>query len=93
MTAIRPGQIYEAVKPNPADPHGTHRRILVKGHIPYGAGCWGQGTANVVTLTDDGREVRPRSVKLDQFHETATTRTGEPRRNGYVLVQDAGEQS
>ncbi|WP_157901867.1 hypothetical protein [Streptomyces kanasensis] len=44
----------------------------------------GHGKAQVVTLTDDGREVRPRSVEADQFHATAYTHGGQPRRTGYA---------
>ncbi|WP_228978533.1 hypothetical protein [Streptomyces sp. DH12] len=45
---------------------------------------YGHGKAQVVTLTVDGREVRPRAVEACQFHATAYTRDGQPRRTGYV---------
>ncbi|MFJ5071668.1 hypothetical protein ACIQC7_35160 [Kitasatospora sp. NPDC088556] len=85
---IKRGQIYQSLsgRHHPAD---RPTRILIKGVIPYGAGCWGQGTASVVTLTTTGREVRPRNVKLTQLHNSATTRDGQPRRTGYRLVRDA----
>ncbi|MFE2346442.1 hypothetical protein [Kitasatospora cineracea] len=64
-------------------------RIVIKGVIPYGSAQWGSGTAQVATLLSNGREVRPRSIKLTELHASRTTRDGQPRRNGYVLVQVA----
>jgi hypothetical protein len=87
VTAIQPGQTYCAVRPNPADPRGTYRRIKVIGK-PY-PGALGYGKVDVVTLTADGREVRHRSIEASQLHATATTPAGQPRRNGYVL--EAGQ--
>ncbi|MGW4505745.1 hypothetical protein ACWENO_14005 [Streptomyces sp. NPDC004436] len=78
---IQPGQIYRAVRPNPSDPEERHIRIKVVG-VP--ASFWG-GKVDVVTLTDDGRELRRRAIEATQLHESATTRDGLPRRNGYVL--------
>lgn len=87
MSSIEPGQVYRSLsgRHHPCD---GPTRILVKSVTPYGAGCYGQGKAGVVTLTADGREVRGRRVRLDQLHASATTRDGKPRRTGYVLVQD-----
>ncbi|WP_329217303.1 hypothetical protein [Streptomyces microflavus] len=48
-------------------------------------GVHGFGTVQVATLTEDGRETRQRSMKLNQLHTTAATRDGAPRRTGYVL--------
>lgn len=77
---IRPGQVYESV-------HGPHLRIRVTSG-PVEKLC-SRGKAQIVTLTDDGREVRPRWIETSQLHESGTTKAGAPRRTGYRLVQDA----
>lgn len=77
---IRVGQIYESVK---AQPNGHRARIKVTSALERA------GWVGVVTLTEDGREVRPRSVDVRRFHALGVTRNGTERRTGYVLVTDA----
>lgn len=43
----------------------------------------------VATLTDDGREVRVRWLNASQLYGSAITPTGQPRRTGYRLVDEA----
>jgi len=74
-----PGQTYRACTP------GRVTRIRVLGVTPWGAGHYGQGTARVVTLTEDGRETGARSVSLAKLHDSNLTRDGQPRRTGYAL--------
>lgn len=78
---IEPGQTYRSCDPNDRYP----TRILIKGVIPYGAAQWGRGTANVVTVTQSGRELRLRSISLRKLHDSPTTKTGQRRRTGYAL--------
>jgi hypothetical protein len=51
-------------------------------------GLYGFGKVQVATLTDDGREVRPRALEVNQLHDSGTTKTGQPRRTGYRLVEE-----
>jgi hypothetical protein len=89
---IRAGQIYEAVKPNPGDPHNTRRRIRIVSEPGRTHGVYGYGKVTVETLRPDGTGTRQRRIELTQLHQTATTKTGTPRSNGYVLIQDTEEQ-
>ncbi|MFJ2778112.1 MULTISPECIES: hypothetical protein [unclassified Kitasatospora] len=83
---IQPGQIYRAVCPNRADPLERHIRIKVTAEPNrFNLSRWTAGKVQVVTLTDEGREVRPRSIKVNKLHASATTRDGQPRRTGYVI--------
>jgi hypothetical protein len=86
---IQPGQTYRSVQPIASDPRDGHRRIEVVGTPGRIPGVWGFGKVDVVTLTADGRKVRRRAIEASQLHATATTRDGQPRRNGYVL--EAGQ--
>ncbi|MFJ5588321.1 hypothetical protein ACIQCG_01060 [Streptomyces noursei] len=45
--------------------------------------------AEVVTLTDDGREIRPRPLDIAQLYPTPLTATGARRRDGYILETTA----
>ncbi|MFD7109152.1 hypothetical protein ACFWAF_03045 [Streptomyces microflavus] len=81
---IQPGQTYRSVAPIPDHP-GNYRYIKILGEPMTIPGVYGFGTVQVATLTEDGRETRQRSMKLNQLHATATTRDGVPRRTGYVL--------
>jgi hypothetical protein len=78
---IERDQTYRSCTP------GRTTRIRILGVTPWGAGCYGQGTARVVTLTEDGREVGARSVSLAKLHDSPLTRDGKPRRTGYALEQ------
>lgn len=86
---IQPGQTYRAIQPTASDPRGEHRRIKVVGKLITHHGVWGYAKVDVVTLTAGGREIRRRPIEVGQLHATATTRTGQPRRTGYVL--EAGQ--
>lgn len=83
MSSIERGQVY--VSANPRDEGRV--RIRIKGWAPYGAGHWGAGKAQVVSLTESGKEVRPRSISLSALHDSPRTPDGRPRRTGYVLEQ------
>lgn len=83
---ITAGQIYEAVRTDRA--FTSLRRIRVVSEPSRFNGVYGYGKVMVETVLPDGRGVRRRRIELSQLHESATTKTGEPRRNGYVLVQD-----
>jgi len=71
---IRPGQVWRC-----ADPREDIRPIRVR-----------------VTAVTDGRVhvvdadtgTRPRTIAAAAFHATPTTRTGQPRRSGYVLTEE-----
>lgn len=83
---IEIGQIYRSVKPTGAYSSGTITRIkVVTKPLP---GVFGYGKVDVVTLTEDGREIRRRALSVDQLHESAITVAGKPRRNGYILERD-----
>ena len=88
---IRAGQIYQAVKPNAADPYCVLRRIRVVTNPSRFHGVYGYGKVEVETLRPDGTGVRRRRIELTQLHQSATTRAGEPRRNGYVLYNQPAE--
>ncbi|MFJ3083052.1 hypothetical protein ACIPJG_25310 [Streptomyces halstedii] len=81
---IQPGQIYRSLsnRHHPAD--GPVRIRIAR--APIGAtDIDGMRKVQVVTITRDGREIRPRWMRADKLHTTATTRDGAPRRTGYVL--------
>lgn len=84
---IEQHQIYRSCQPVRSEPELRHTRIKVVGKPMTIPGVWGFGKVDIVTLTDDGREVRRRSIRMDQLHETATTGDGQPRRTGYVREQ------
>jgi hypothetical protein len=73
---IRSGQTYRSC--GDPYPYTEPRRIKV-------VGVWGFGKVDVVTLTETGREIRRRAIEATQLHATDTTKTGQPRRTGYVL--------
>lgn len=79
--SIEPGQEYQAC--NPLD----HIRIRVLS-APF-PGVTGRPGVTIATLTATGREIRKRTINAGALHETATTRTGQPRISGYRLVQHA----
>ena len=79
---IEKGQIYVA-----ADPRDEGRRIVVLAARGVFA-----ATVSVATITPDGREVRPRSIQASQFHESAITIEGKPRKTGYILERNWSAQ-
>jgi hypothetical protein len=78
---IERNQTYRSCTP------GRTTRIRVLGVTPWGSGLYGSGTARVVTLTEDGREVGTRSVSLAKLHDSPFTKASKPRRTGYALEQ------
>ena len=84
MPEIQPGQIYRSLN-NRHHPCDGPTRIRIKGVLTSGSGQYVAGTAQVVTVHGDGREIRPRNITLDQLHDSPVTRDGQPRRTGYVL--------
>ncbi|MFD3999857.1 hypothetical protein [Streptomyces rubiginosohelvolus] len=81
---IQPGQTYRSLS-NRHHPADGPTRIQIDS-APIGAtDIDGMRKVQVVTLTRDGREIRPRWMRADKLHTTATTRDGAPRRTGYVL--------
>lgn len=83
MTAVRPGREYESGKPR------DNTRIRVVG-TPVPGPLGGRRVA-IVTLTADGREIRPRMIDVRHLHPTGLTASGRPRTTGWRLVQDGGE--
>ncbi|MBT2430551.1 hypothetical protein J7F02_34515 [Streptomyces sp. ISL-112] len=80
---IQPGQTYRSLS-NRHHPADGPTRIRIA-NAPIGAtDIDGMRKVYVVTLTPDGREIRPRWMRADRLHTTATTRDGAPRRTGYV---------
>lgn len=84
MSSIEPGQVYVAVKPSPSMPGEHHTRIRVVDCGP-GYPAWGWSKTTVETVLPDGRGIRRRAIETTELHESATTKTGRPRRTGYVL--------
>ncbi|WP_069751597.1 hypothetical protein [Streptomyces sp. EN16] len=81
---IQPGQTYRSLS-NRHHPSDGPTRIRIT-NAPIGAADLdGMRKVQVVTITRDGREIRPRWMRSDQLHTTPTTRDGAPRRTGYVL--------
>lgn len=80
---IEPGQEYATCAALPDDFH-----IRIKSN-PTPTGRWGIPCVNVVTISQDGRELRPRSLPTRHLHPTATRPGGKARKSGYVLVQNA----
>lgn len=78
--SIQLGQVYESVA-------GDRQIKVVRVHSTT-PGVWGFGKVYVVTLTPDGREIRRRPLEASQLHASRLTAKGEPRRNGYVLVEE-----
>lgn len=76
---IQPGQIYRPAKGGPL------RIKVISGPSSYNLNRYEFRKATVVTITNDGREVRRRRIDANQLHATATTQDGQPRRTGYVL--------
>jgi hypothetical protein len=86
---IQRGQVYESCQPVRSMPGQHYTRIKVIGEPVSMHGLYGFGKVMVVTLAEDGREVRPRALEVDQLHDSGTTKTGQPRRTGYRLIKEA----
>lgn len=67
---IQPGQTYRS-----ADPRELIR-ILITTYTP------GDTRAHIV---DAATGKRPRQILVHTLHQTPTTKTGQPRRSGYIL--------
>jgi hypothetical protein len=88
--AVQPGQEYESCQPVYWGSSGPeYTRIRVVGESGRTPGLYGFGKVDVVTVTEDGRELRRRRIETSQLHETGTTRDGQPRKSGYRLVRHA----
>lgn len=74
MTAIQPGQTYRSAKPR-----DKGFRIRIKA----------VRSETALAVSVDGGWALLNHVPLDQLHATETTRSGQPRRTGYVL--EAGQ--
>ncbi|XCM28869.1 hypothetical protein ABXI76_05285 [Streptomyces parvus] len=81
---IQPGQTYRSLS-NRHHPADGPTRIRITSAPLGAADLDGMRKVQVVTITRDGREIRPRWMRADKLHTTATTRDGAPRRTGYVL--------
>jgi hypothetical protein len=80
---IEPGQIYRSLgDPYPYDEPRRIKVVDLPGRTP---GMYGFGKVDVVTLTENGREIRRRAIEATQLHDSDTTKTGDKRRTGYVL--------
>lgn len=82
---IVPGQVYRSVAPVGSEPQIRYRRIKVVGQPNSIPGGWNFGKVDVVTLSETGREMRRRRVETTQLHDGPLTKTGQPRRAGYIL--------
>ena len=82
---IRPGQVYRACAPV-----GSRRYIQIKvtHHPILTVGLFGYGKVRIVTLTDAGREIRPRAIECRDLHVSRLTEAGEERKTGYFLEED-----
>lgn len=80
---VEPGQEYVSCLASPGDEDPY--RIRVVGKPVTISGIWGFGKVRVVTVLPGCRETRERALSVDQLHDTATTRDGQPRRTGYIL--------
>lgn len=86
---IERGQVYESCQPTFAvEGKEVHTRIKVLGEPIGTPGLFHFGKVQVATLTEDGREIRPRAIEVSQLHATGTTGAGQPRRTGYRLVEE-----
>lgn len=70
---IQPGQIYRHCDPRESI------RIRITAYTP------GDARAHVV---DAVTGKRPRPILVTHLHDSATTKTGQPRRTGYALEQE-----
>ncbi|MFC8704095.1 hypothetical protein ACFUIV_18165 [Streptomyces anulatus] len=82
---IQPGQTYRSASPSKSDPQQRHTRIRITSAPLGAADLDGMRKVQVVTITSDGREIRPRWMRADKLHTTPTTRDGVSRRTGYLL--------
>ena len=67
---IQPGQIYRSCKP---------------GHEDFRIRITSVGAERVSAISIDGGWLLLNPPLIRQLHATATTKTGQPRRTGYVL--------
>ena len=84
---IQPGQTYRSLERDDLTSNGSPRRIRVVGNPGATLGRYGFGKVDIVTLTEDGREIRRRAIETSQLHDSSTTASGQPRRTGYALEQ------
>lgn len=77
---IEKGDIYRSCDPR----EGASRQIRITSYRP------GEAKAHIVSHPDGKRF---RQILVKALHESDTTRDGEKRRNGYVLVRKGGSQN
>jgi hypothetical protein len=85
---IRPGQVYRSCAPVRGEPKERYIRIKVIGYPIHTVGLYGYGKVEIVTLLDNGKEVRHRAIECSELHDSPYTLTGAERRTGYVLETD-----
>lgn len=88
--SIRAGQIYQSVNARTLTTDGPVRIRVIDDPTTI-TGLYGSGKVRVETVRPDGTGMRPRRIEVTQLHESATTQHGQPRCNGYVLVNDTQE--
>lgn len=82
---IQPGQTYRSLASVKSEPEPRYPLVRIISAPTGAADLDGMRKVRVATLTTTGREIRPRWMRADRLHTTATTRDGKPRRTGYVL--------
>lgn len=82
---IEQGQIYYSLDPREETYGNGVRRIKIIGGPVSTPGAYGFGKAEVVTLTEDGREIRLRRIAVGQLHAGPIGKNGKKRVTGYSL--------
>lgn len=82
---IEKDQVYCSLDPREEAYGNGVRRIKVVGEPVSTPGLYGYGKVEVVTITEDGREIRRRRIATSQLHTSATKDDGTPRITGYAL--------
>lgn len=86
MIIIKEGDVFEArdrrERPPFRDP-ALRIRVMADPGI-------GDGAVEIATVAEDGTTTRPRRIQRKQLHDSATTKTGQPRITGYARVKEAG---
>lgn len=81
---IQPGQTYRSLSNRHHPTDGPVRIKVIS--APLGAqDLDGIRKVQIATLTNTGREIRPRWIRADKLHPSPKGAYGQPRRTGYVL--------
>lgn len=86
---IEPGQVYYSLDPRIEQYYDAPRRIKIVSEMITTPGLHGFGKVDVVTLTDDGREIRRRSILTTQLHAGPIGESGRRLKHGYALEVEA----